>query len=129
MEHSKSWDKATKQAEKIAKDPAAVQILADSAHAKARKAEDRLKGVRRDLEGLLRLTRAWATGKYKDVSWTSISLILGAVVYFVNPFDAIPDFLPLIGLTDDLSVIVFAVTRVRKELNKFNDWESEVTLK
>lgn len=129
MDQNKFFGKATKQAEDIAKDPAAIEALANKAHEKARKTEKGLKGLRRELDTLVRLARAWASGKYKDMGWTSIVLVLGAVIYFVNPLDAIPDFLPLIGLTDDLSVIAFAVSRVRKELDKFHDWESEVTLK
>lgn len=129
MEDNKSFGKAVKEAEQMAKDPATVEVFADKAHAKARKAEHQLKGVKRDLDSFVRLVRAWATGKYKDVGWSTIVIVLGAVVYFVNPFDAMPDFLPLIGLSDDLSIIALAVTRVRKELDKFHDWETEITLK
>ncbi len=128
MNYDKNLDDAVKSAEKLAKDPAAVEILADKAHSKVRKAEKQLKGLKKDLDTLVRLARAWATGKYKDVSWGSLIVIVGAVIYFVNPFDAIPDFLPLIGLTDDLSVVGFAVLRVRRELDKFQEWEKEITV-
>jgi uncharacterized membrane protein YkvA (DUF1232 family) len=129
MEKNKSWDKAAKEAESLAKDPEAVELLADRAHKKARDAEEKMGGVRKDFDSLVRMSRAWATGKYKDVSWASILLVLGTVIYFVNPIDAIPDFLPFMGLTDDLSVIAFALSRVKKELNKFREWETEIILK
>jgi uncharacterized membrane protein YkvA (DUF1232 family) len=128
MSYEKNLDDSVKKAEKVAKDPVAVAHLADRAQAKARKAEGKLKGTRRDLELLIRLVRAWASGKYKDVSLTSIVVVIAAVVYFVNPFDAIPDFLPLLGYSDDLSVVGFAILRVRRELDKFRDWEQEITL-
>ncbi len=35
-----------------------------------------------------------------------------ALAYFVLPIDAIPDFLPLVGLTDDLSVLTGALATV-----------------
>jgi len=35
-----------------------------------------------------------------------------ALAYFVLPFDAIPDFLPVIGLSDDASVLAAALTAV-----------------
>ena len=31
--------------------------------------------------------------------------LLGAIAYFVLPFDAIPDMLPVLGFTDDAAVL------------------------
>ena len=36
----------------------------------------------------------------------------GALAYFVMPFDAIPDYLPLIGYTDDAAVLATALRLV-----------------
>jgi len=38
--------------------------------------------------------------------------LLGALAYFVLPFDAIPDMLPLIGFTDDAAVLATAIRLV-----------------
>ena len=38
------------------------------------------------------------------------SVILGALGYFISLLDFIPDFTPLIGYTDDLSVLLAAVS-------------------
>ena len=35
--------------------------------------------------------------------------LVGALAYFVLPFDAVPDMLPLIGFTDDAAVLVTAL--------------------
>jgi len=40
------------------------------------------------------------------------AVIVGALGYFVLPIDAIPDFLPGIGFTDDLGVFLAATTCV-----------------
>ncbi len=40
-------------------------------------------------------------------------LILGGLAYFVLPFDGIPDFLPLMGFTDDAAVIAAVIAAVR----------------
>jgi uncharacterized membrane protein YkvA (DUF1232 family) len=37
------------------------------------------------------------------------AILLGALAYFVLPFDFIPDMLPLIGFTDDAAVLVTAI--------------------
>jgi uncharacterized membrane protein YkvA (DUF1232 family) len=49
-------------------------------------------------------------------------LIVGALAYFVMPFDAIPDFLPLIGFTDDAAVIAATIAAVRMHMQD-GHWE------
>ena len=38
--------------------------------------------------------------------------LLGAVAYFILPFDFIPDMLPLLGFTDDAAVLATAIRLV-----------------
>jgi len=38
--------------------------------------------------------------------------LLGAIAYFVLPTDAIPDYIPIIGYTDDAAVLAVAVKMV-----------------
>ncbi|WP_378951759.1 YkvA family protein [Pelosinus sp. sgz500959] len=38
--------------------------------------------------------------------------IIGALGYFIAPFDAIPDFLPMIGYTDDFGALMMALAAV-----------------
>jgi uncharacterized membrane protein YkvA (DUF1232 family) len=46
------------------------------------------------------------------------AVLLGALVYFVMPFDAIPDFLAGIGFTDDVTVLLAAITMVRSHITE-----------
>jgi uncharacterized membrane protein YkvA (DUF1232 family) len=39
-------------------------------------------------------------------------LLLGAIAYFVMPFDAVADFLPIVGFADDAALIAAAITQV-----------------
>jgi uncharacterized membrane protein YkvA (DUF1232 family) len=43
-------------------------------------------------------------------------ILLGALAYFVLPIDAIPDFLLGVGFTDDMAVLVTAITMIRAHL-------------
>ena len=38
--------------------------------------------------------------------------LLGAIAYFILPIDAIPDFLPALGYTDDAAVLLAAIKLV-----------------
>ena len=40
--------------------------------------------------------------------------LLGALVYFITPIDAVPDVLLGLGFTDDAAVFWFALSQVRK---------------
>ncbi|MGL6123638.1 MAG: YkvA family protein, partial [Shewanella sp.] len=40
------------------------------------------------------------------------SVIYGALAYFILPLDAIPDFTPLVGFSDDLGALAAALTMV-----------------
>jgi len=57
--------------------------------------------------------------------------IAAALGYFIFPADAIPDFTPLIGYTDDLGVLIFALSHIytsitpatkEKAQNKMKEW-------
>jgi uncharacterized membrane protein YkvA (DUF1232 family) len=40
------------------------------------------------------------------------AIIFGALAYFINPVDAIPDLVPVIGFSDDLGALALAVATV-----------------
>jgi uncharacterized membrane protein YkvA (DUF1232 family) len=40
------------------------------------------------------------------------AMLVGALAYFVLPFDAVPDVMPLLGFTDDAAVLATAVKLV-----------------
>lgn len=44
------------------------------------------------------------------------AILLGAVAYFVLPFDAVPDLLAGLGYADDLAVVIAAVRAVRPHI-------------
>ena len=39
-------------------------------------------------------------------------IILGALGYFIFPFDIVADLLPLVGLSDDAFILIAALTKV-----------------
>ena len=42
--------------------------------------------------------------------------LIAAIAYFVLPFDAIPDMLPVVGLTDDAAVLAIAINLVASHI-------------
>lgn len=69
-----------------------------------------------------RMIQAHRNGKFKVSSKTLGLLVLG-LVYFITPIDIIPDFLPILGFTDDLSVVLAVFNSVKHEVDEFLNWE------
>lgn len=70
-----------------------------------------------------RMINAHRNGEHKIPLKTQGLLVLG-LLYFVLPFDIIPDFIPLLGYADDLSVILAIFKAVQDEVNEFLEWEN-----
>jgi uncharacterized membrane protein YkvA (DUF1232 family) len=98
-------------------------MLAAEALALVRRRPSALRGVVHDLAGLARLVRAWATGRYRAVPWRTILLAAGALVYLVNPLDAVADLLPVVGYADDAAVIAAVAAAIREDVQRFLRWE------
>ncbi|MGB7376522.1 MAG: YkvA family protein [Rivularia sp. (in: cyanobacteria)] len=52
-------------------------------------------------------------------AWTSKALAIGSLLYLISPFDAIPDIIPVLGLTDDVAVIVSVASTLAFEVSKY----------
>jgi uncharacterized membrane protein YkvA (DUF1232 family) len=74
--------------------------------------------------------------KDNSVSIKSKLLIAAALGYFILPTDAIFDLTPIIGYSDDLGVLLFALSQISAAItievkdnarNKINDWFSEIS--
>lgn len=51
-----------------------------------------------------------------SVSWHRKTIVVGALIYFISPVDAIPDLAPLFGYMDDLGVITATLKFLGSEL-------------
>lgn len=112
------------RAKAYADDPKKTADLLARANKKAQKNTRALATVWDDLTALFRLVGSWVGGKYKDVPTQTILLAIGAIVYFVSPIDAIPDFIPVVGLIDDAGVIGWVIKSIRGDVKRFRDWEA-----
>ena len=50
-------------------------------------------------------------------SFINKALIIGALGYFITPLDLIPDYIPIIGLSDDIAILMFAYYRIYHEID------------
>lgn len=59
------------------------------------------------------------SGRYKDYSMTALITLVAGMVYVVSPIDIIPDFIPVVGFTDDIAVFLFVLKSVNDELERY----------
>lgn len=77
------------------------------------------------MNDLARLIRAWRSGQYRIVPWVSIAGTAFAALYVINPFDLIPDYIPLVGVIDDAVVLGLLYRVFRRDIRKFLEWEQK----
>ncbi len=125
VEGSATYREARERASGYAEDPARLNRLIDRATRKARSRRGRLAEVWDSLMAMLRLLRAWAGGRYRDIPWSSLLSIIATVVYFVTPTDLVPDFLLGWGFIDDAALLAWILSSVRADLDDFIAWEAD----
>jgi len=76
------------------------------------------------LLAMIRVIRDFQRGEYRDMSAPKLLIIIAAIIYFVSPFDVIPDWIPVLGHIDDAFVVSLALKSVRGDLDTFMAWET-----
>ena len=62
-------------------------------------------------------------GNYREVPWKSIAAIAGALIYVLNPLDAIPDLILGFGFIDDAGVVALCLKLVESDLLRYAAWK------
>jgi uncharacterized membrane protein YkvA (DUF1232 family) len=76
------------------------------------------------LLAMVRVIRDFQRGDYRDMASPKLLIIVAAIIYFVSPFDVIPDWIPVLGHIDDAFVVSLALKSVRADLDTFMAWET-----
>jgi uncharacterized membrane protein YkvA (DUF1232 family) len=122
---SAAFQRATADAKSYVQDPARLRRLIEDAIGKINIIP---RGPFADtwpyLMAMIRLSRAYHQGEYRDILSANLLTIVSALIYFVSPFDVIPDWIPVFGHIDDAFVISIALKSVRADLDNFMAWET-----
>lgn len=116
----------SRNAQKTLRDPAKMQKLAGDVTRHAAAAESKGGIIAATLAPVLlmgRMVRAYAKGEYRVVPWATMAGIVATLIYFVMPFDFVPDILAGFGLVDDLALVAFVMQKTAEDLQKFSAWD------
>ncbi|MFC1837937.1 DnaJ domain-containing protein [Thermodesulfobacteriota bacterium] len=81
-----------------------------------------LKRIIRDVKDLYHLTKDSIRGDYK-LHPVNLGIIAGGLLYFIIPADLIPDFIPIVGLVDDIAILTTIINSMQGELIKYRNWK------
>lgn len=125
--HNKGYKKANRQAAGILQDPERLRKLLASSVEKIRRLRDdtnSIRNLKQIVPVLNRMIRAYINGEYRKVPWKSLLLIISGIIYFVSPLDFIPDFIPVVGFLDDITVLLWIISSVKEDIENFEEWEN-----
>lgn len=121
---SPAFSQALIDARSYAKDPQRLRELFQEAVKKAPTIpREPFKELWAYFQAMLRLIRAYYRREYRNVPLQNLVMIVGAIIYILNPFDLIPDWIVGLGFADDAVVLAFAVRKTRQTLDDFMTWE------
>lgn len=117
-------EKGYESAEKLLKDHDAVERFLQRLEKKLKViplAGDRLA----DIPIMVSLVRSYIKKEYTDIPIGSIIAITSALIYFVSPFDLLPDSVPFLGYIDDAAVIAMCWKLVGSDIEEYVKWRKE----
>lgn len=77
-----------------------------------------------DLPVVISLARAYIKKEYTDISTGSIIAVVAAMIYIVDPSDLINDYIPVVGVVDDLAIIALVLSLISSDLEKYKQWRA-----
>lgn len=87
---------------------------------------NRLGKLKDDLRLLQALCLAYWRGEYRAISPKALVAVVAGLMYFLSPVDAIPDFIPVFGMLDDIAVLAWLMKVLDDELSAFRAWRTRL---
>jgi len=77
------------------------------------------------VELMVKMVKSYYNGEYRSYPKRTLLFILFGLIYFLIPIDTIPDFIPVYGFIDDLTVILWVFKSIQKDIIAYQEWEKQ----
>jgi uncharacterized membrane protein YkvA (DUF1232 family) len=74
---------------------------------------------------LVSMVKDYWSRAYRQVPYATIGAGVVTLLYVLNPFDIMPDFLPVIGQVDDAAVIAACLFLIENDLYRYSRWKQD----
>lgn len=124
-EGNRLFASAKRKAGTLLKDPDRTKKLLDAAFSRSYSAKNAspLFSLGEKIQAAVRMIRCYIQKEYVDIPWQTIVALTAGLIYFVSPFDALADFIPLLGFADDAAVLTAVLASINQDLERFLAWE------
>ena len=80
-----------------------------------------MKKLRHNVTSLWQYLTDVVTGQYTHYNKRALLLAVAGLIYLITPLDCLPDIL-VCGLIDDLTVVLYVVNSIKRELEFYNQY-------
>lgn len=84
----------------------------------------RIKELKTYIPLFISLVKSYTKKEYREIPLATVVAVAAALIYFLAPFDIIPDFIPGFGFVDDASIIAFCFLACKHDLDRYSKWRS-----
>jgi len=126
MMKSRLSDEIKEKARRLAEDNGALRNLIEQVKLKIEvlAGNEKLKELFESVKLFMSMIKSHISGEYRNIPKRTLLLILFGLIYFLIPIDAIPDFIPVIGYVDDLTILLWIHKSIQKDISAYRDWQS-----
>ena len=65
--------------------------------------------------GAFLMTLQTKTGRFGRASKKELAILIAAIVYFLSPIDLIPDYIPFVGIADDVAIATLVAAYLHRK--------------
>jgi uncharacterized membrane protein YkvA (DUF1232 family) len=70
----------------------------------------------------IKMLKSYLSGEYTAIPLRTIVTLTAGLVYFINPFDIIPDVIPGLGFVDDLAILMWIAGNLGKDIGDYEEF-------
>lgn len=85
-----------------------------------------LADIASDVTVLFDMVKDYTDGSYREVPKRTVFAAAVALLYVLNPFDLIPDFVPGVGYVDDSAILMLVVQSIRADIESYRTWTQKL---
>lgn len=62
-------------------------------------------------------------GVYKNTPYSSLVMVVIAIIYAVSPFDILNDMIPILGILDDAAILKVVLKTIQNDIQSYKAWK------
>ena len=63
-------------------------------------------------------------GVYKKIPYSSLVMVVIALIYTVSPVDILSDAIPILGFADDFAILKMVLNTIKNDLESYEAWKN-----